>query len=216
MADIFQEVEEDVRKERYAKLWKRYGKYAIAIAVAVVLATAGVVAWKDYQRGQREIEGDRFVTALTLAREGKSAEAIDAFARLAADAGAGYRALAGIQMGAALLAQGDAAGAAASFDRVAGDSGADRSLRDFAALLAVQALIDEAPIDDLGRRLAPLLRPDNPWHYSARELNAVLALRAGDRDAARERFTALVDDPSAPQGVRARAAEMLVALGSGG
>jgi hypothetical protein len=43
MSDIFQEVEEDVRRERYEKLWKKYGNYIIALAVLIV---AGVAAWQ--------------------------------------------------------------------------------------------------------------------------------------------------------------------------
>ena len=34
MTDIFHEVEEEVRRERFEKIWKKYGDYAIA-AVAV-------------------------------------------------------------------------------------------------------------------------------------------------------------------------------------
>lgn len=43
MSDIFQEVEEDVRRERYEKLWKKYGNYIIALAVLIV---AGVAAFQ--------------------------------------------------------------------------------------------------------------------------------------------------------------------------
>jgi hypothetical protein len=38
-------------------------------------------------------------------------------------------------------------------------------------------------------------------------------MRAGRGDAAREIFTALRDDPSAPNGVRSRAQELLASLG---
>ena len=38
MSDIFQEVEEDVRRERYEQIWKQYGNYILAAAGVVVLA----------------------------------------------------------------------------------------------------------------------------------------------------------------------------------
>ena len=45
MSDIFDEVDEDVRRERFTKLWERYGNLVIALAVLVVLGVAG---WRGY------------------------------------------------------------------------------------------------------------------------------------------------------------------------
>ena len=45
MADIFQEVDEEVRREQLKKLWERYGNLIIAACVLVVV---GVGAWRGY------------------------------------------------------------------------------------------------------------------------------------------------------------------------
>ena len=37
MANIFNEVDEDIRKERYKKLWSRYGKYLIGLVISIIL-----------------------------------------------------------------------------------------------------------------------------------------------------------------------------------
>tara|TARA_B100001057_G_scaffold185028_1_gene185724 strand:+ start:337 stop:978 length:642 start_codon:yes stop_codon:yes gene_type:complete len=37
MANIFNEVDEDIRKERYKKLWSSYGKYLIGLIIAIIL-----------------------------------------------------------------------------------------------------------------------------------------------------------------------------------
>ena len=214
MAEIFQEVDEDVRKERYEKLWRKYGNYAVGAALGIVLGTVAVVGWRQYQTSQREAEGTRFEAALVLARDGRSAEAANAFMALAADAGAGYRTLARFQAAAALRAAGDVDGSVAAYDVLAADSGASDDLRDLAALLAVQNLIDRIEGAELERRLEPLMADDNPWRYSARELAALSALSSGDVARAREGFTALADDATAPAGLRARAAEMLAAGGA--
>ena len=44
MSDIFHEVEEEVRREHYEKLWKKYGNYVIAVASVLVLGVA--YGWK--------------------------------------------------------------------------------------------------------------------------------------------------------------------------
>lgn len=216
MADIFREVDEDVRQERYEKLWKAYGKYLLGLAAAIILATAGYVWWQDYQRSQREDAGSRFEAALDLARKDSNAEAAAAFVQLSGQTNAGYKVLSLFQAAGAKFAAGDAAGAVALYDQIASDSDTPAELKDLAVLLAVQARLDDAPPAELEGRLAPLLGDDRPWRYSARELAALIALRAGDVSRAKESFTVLADDPEAPAGLRARAAEMLAALDGGG
>jgi hypothetical protein len=73
-------------------------------------------------------------------------------------------------------------------------------------------MVETGAPDDLAKRLEPLLGAKSPWRYSARELAALVDLRKGDADKARESFTKLADDPKTPAGVRARAVEMLRAL----
>ena len=46
MADIFQEVDEEVRREQLKKLWDRYGIVVIAAAVLII---AGVAGYRGYQ-----------------------------------------------------------------------------------------------------------------------------------------------------------------------
>jgi len=70
MSDIFQEVEEDVRRERYEQLWKKYGNYMIAAAAVVVLAVGGYQAWKAYDLNQRQQISDRYQAAQALAVAG--------------------------------------------------------------------------------------------------------------------------------------------------
>ena len=216
MADVFNEVNEDLRQEHYQKLWKKYGKYVIALAVVVVMGTAGSVGWKEYTIAARESESARFAAADELIRAGNTSQGIAAFASLAEDAGAGYRTLARLNQAAALREAGELSIAVSVYDRVATDGGADEILRDLARLLAAQSLLDlDAASDGISTRLQPLLAEDNPWRFSARELRGTMALQAGDVETAKREFAALTDDLLAPQGIRARAAELLAALGRG-
>jgi hypothetical protein len=94
VADIFQEVDEEVRREQLKKLWQRYGNYAIA---ACILVVAAVGAWRGYDWWQAKKAGESgaaFEVAVSLADAGKSQEADAAFAKLAADGTAGYHVLA--------------------------------------------------------------------------------------------------------------------------
>ncbi|MHB1217942.1 MAG: tetratricopeptide repeat protein [Alphaproteobacteria bacterium] len=213
MTDIFREVEEDLRHDRYAKLWAKYGKYVIAAAVALVVATAGAVAWRDYQRKERAAESERYAAGMMMIAENKLPEAADAFAALAKDAGGDYGALARLEEAGLRAQAGDAAGAQRAYDELAADSSAKRSLRDLAVLLSVMHDLDKIDPAEGRARLKPLLAEDNPWRFSARELTALLALRVGDNAGAREAYKAVADDQNAPPALRARATEMLASLG---
>jgi hypothetical protein len=216
LADIFQEIDEDVRRDRLQHLWKRYGNYVVGAALLFVLATAAVVGWREYRERQNQAQAQRFIAAMDQATRGEDAAAKEAFAKLAADAGAGYATLARLQEAALLAKGGDAAGAAGAasiYERIAADSRVDQVFRDLAVVMIVQDTIATGEPAKLTQLLAPLLNDKNPWRHSATELSALLAQRAGDQAKAKELYTKLADDLGAPQNMRARATEMLAIIG---
>ncbi len=216
MSEVFREVDEEVRRDQMIKLWRAYGKYAVAAAAVVIFGVVGTVGWKEYSQRQRLAEGTQFAQALELLTDDQPALAAERFARLADSAGAGYAALARLREAEAQAAAGDTAGAIITLDTLAGDSSVDGNLRDLAKLLAVLHLLDKGPTDDLDQRIEPLLTADSPWRASAREISGLIAFRRGDTERAREIFTELVGSAETPNGIRSRAAELVAILGGDG
>lgn len=215
MADIFQEVDEEVRRDRAAALWKRYGIYVLGAAVALVLATAGWTAWRHYRNQQLADAGTQFTSAMLLANQGQEAEAAKVFAEVSAGPAEGYAFLARLETAALKLRSGDRAGAIATYDAVAADAAVPATYREAATLLSVMQQVDEGDPKALAERLGPLAADGNPWRFNAREMQGVLASRAGDTARARGLFKALSEDAAAPAALRARAAEIFQALGDG-
>lgn len=211
---LLREIDEELRQERYAKLWKKYGNHLIAAALALVLSVAGYQGWRTYDVKNRMEQAERFSAAQKLAASGETAAAAEAFAALADDAGGGYELLASLRAAAARAETGDKPGAIALYRQLSGDSGYDPVYRDLAVVMEALLIIDDAEAEAIRSRLAPLMADDNPWRHSARELAAHAAMRGGDRKAARELFTKLAGDGAAPGGVRSRASEMLSVLGN--
>ena len=212
MSDIFTEVDEDLRRERVQELWKKYGNYVIGAAVLIVVGTAGFVAWRDYQRKQAEAGAAQYVAALDEARSGNAAAADAALANIVRSGGSGYSVLARFEEAATKIRAGDAAAAATLYRSIAADGGVDRELRDAATLLAALNDVDTANQSALAEQLNALTAPTSPWRHLAWEIEALAAAKAGKMDEARGLYTRISDDPDAPAGVRARAAEMLAAL----
>lgn len=212
MSDIFQEVDEDLRRERAQKLWQKYGSYVIGAAVLIVAGTAGFVAWRDYDRKQAEAGAAQYIAAVDQVRAGQESAA-SALSNVAREGGDGYAALARMQEAALKSRAGDTAAAAEIYRSVAADSGVEPELRDAAALLATLSVADASDAAAIERQVAAIATPTSPWRHLAWEIAALAAAKAGNMEQARSFYTRIADDAGAPAGVRGRAAEMLAALG---
>ena len=213
VSDVFQEVDEELRRDKAAELWKRYGNYVLGAAVAVVAGTAGYVVWRDYNHRQAVAHSTAFFTA-ALDASAEPAKAIPAFDALGRETSGGYAALARLREAGLQASGGDREAAAATYRSVAEDGSAPQELRDLARVLASVQTVEKASTADLDKQLEPFRADASPWRHSAYELLALAALRAGDATKARELFAKISDDPAAPTAMRGRAAEMIAALGS--
>jgi hypothetical protein len=215
LVDIFNEVDEEVRREQLKKLWDRYGLYIVALALVVIAAFGG---WRGYQylEAKKAAEaGAKFEAAVTLSEAGKHAEAEAAFAKIASEAPAGYAMLARLRS-AAELSQTDAKAAVAAYDKLAADTSISQTMRDVAALRAGLLLVDTAPFSDLKARLEPLAEPDRAFRHTARELLALSAWRSNDAAAAQRYIDMTTADAQTPPGTRSRLDVLSALLGANG
>jgi len=215
VGDIFREIDEELRQERYEKLWKSYGKYVLAAIVTAILVFGGIRGWDHYRTKLRQSDSVRFQAAAAFDMAGKNTEAAAIFASLAEKGTDGYRTLARFRQAALRSETGDVAGAVSIYNGLAGDTGLSTTLREAATVFAVMHGIDQPGADTaaLKSRLAPLIRENGPWRHSARELTGLLELQRGDVAAARKSFAAVVDDAAAPAGMRTRATQVLAVIG---
>lgn len=209
---LIREVDEELRHEQFQQLWKKHGSLAIGGAVALVLAVAGWQGWNAWQTKQRAAAGGQFSAAMTALQQGNRDEAVAQLGKVAAEGTAGYQILADFKLADLKLAAGDRDAAIALFERIANGRG-DDIYRDMAKLKAAYLKLDSAEPSTIEASVAQLAAESSPWRHSAREIQALAALKRGDAARAGELFSKIADDAAAPQGVRARAAEMLAAMG---
>lgn len=217
MVDIFQEVDEEVRREQLKKLWDRYGNLLIALCVLIILGIGGWRGYNYWQAKKAAETGAAFEQAAILAESGKHKEAQAAFAKIATEGTAGYRVLARLRE-AAELAQTDKAAAIRAYDALADDKSAGPVMQDLAAVRAGYLMVDTAPYAQMAAKLEPLTGPDRMFRHSARELLALSAWKAGDPSAARKWTDMMMSDPGTPAGTRSRAeilSELIAANGKG-
>ncbi len=210
MSELFDEVDEEVRREQLKKLWDRYSLYIIAAAILIV---AAVGAWRGYQylESQKAAEaGKAFNAAIELSEQNKHAEAEAAFNKLATTAPAGYRMLARLRAAAEVATRDPRAGAKL-YDEIADDPGIGTIERDLARVRAGALLVDSESYQNMLKRLEAATKPDAPFRHTARELLALSAWHANDTAAARQWLDMIASDGETPSAMRSRA-EALQAL----
>ena len=209
MSDIFQEVDEEVRRDRAAEFWKKYQNLILAGAAVIVLASGGFRYWQYEREKAAQAAGDQFQAALTALEGGKLDEAKAGFDKIAAQGPSGYRGLA--QMAAAgAKAQSDPQGAIGAFDAVAGDAAIDPLLRDAARLRAALLRVDLSGEQQKGEAALTGLSTDNgPYRRVARLALGALALDRKDYDDAAKQFDVVLGDPETSPDERQAASRWL-------
>jgi hypothetical protein len=211
LSDIFREVEEDVRRERFEKLWKAYGNYAIAALVLLFAGIAGWQVWERHDAQERAKVSDAFMAAQRITNPQAQASAM---LDLAHTAPKGYASVARLAEAGAMFASGQQGNAIALYKEIAAnDNGPVGSV---ARLRAAWGLAETASRKDLADLLAPLNQTGNAWRENAQEILAYADYRAMDTKSALAKYTALSVNAEAPDALRARAKAMAAFLKNGG
>ena len=202
MSDIFQEVDEEVRRDKAAEFWKKHQNQILAGAALLVLATGGFRYWQYEREKAAEGAGDQFQQAIAAYEAGKLDEANGGLAKVAAEHPGGYRLLAQMTEAGA-KAKSDPAGAIAAFDAVAGDAALDPLFRDAARLRAALMRLDNPAEEQRGAaELTALAGADGPFRRLARLNLGASALMRGDYDEAAKQLDFVLSDPAALPGER--------------
>lgn len=211
MADVFDEVEEELRKERYQELFRKWGPWVLGAALAVIAGVAGYQWYDARQSETRAAAGTELLDALDAYQAGDYAIATAQLDTLAADAPRSYETLALLQEGAIAVEQGERERAAELYNQAAARA-PDRLTRDVARFKALLIEMETLSYDDVRLRAEPLTEGAAPLGPFARELMGAAALKAGRYDEAREHYEQLGFALDVPQSMQRRASEALALI----
>ncbi len=74
--EFFEDVQKDIRAERFKRIWKKYGKIASTCATCIFILTAGYVLWSQHLERQNQEQALQFTTTQNLIAQGRIAEAL--------------------------------------------------------------------------------------------------------------------------------------------
>lgn len=207
--ELFREVEEELRRERYERLWKQYGHYVIGVAATIVIVVAGYKYWEHYNKTATESAGANFETAMQAAANKKFDDATAELTKITKEAPTGYATLAELALAGTALQDGKPSSAEQALAELSDRSAADPLLKDYAKLQAAALNIGKQDFTEIKNQLSPLMGETGPWRHLAKEYLATAAIKANKTDEAREVLTNLLADSKLPRQARERINRML-------
>ena len=214
MVDVFDQVEEELRSDRYKRLARTWLPVVGGVLLVALIAALAWWGWQKmetskadkasiaYQRGLESLESDNLVGADA------------AFIQAADEGNAPYKALALQHRAGIAVRQNRIPAAVELLDEAAGAS-RDPLLRDGAAYKAALLLMDTASLEDVQARLEPLTEEGRPFRAFAREALAMAQLQHGKTAEARSTLVVLKNGLDTPRELSQRAELALASIDDG-
>tara|TARA_B100000886_G_scaffold337771_1_gene299211 strand:- start:2252 stop:2905 length:654 start_codon:yes stop_codon:yes gene_type:complete len=215
LGDIFQEVDEELRKDKFEKLWKHYGRYSVGFALICVISVGVWQGWKSYSEAQRLSSSKQYEAALNFHASGKNKDALIVLDGLGKSGFGSYKLLASFKKAAILGNSGDIEGALETYEKLIENSKNHELFRQAAVLFSVRYKLKLPSVDvkTLIKDLKPIRKSDGVWKFSADETVGILLMSAGKISEARKIFQDLAENLKAPSRLRGRATQVLTAIG---
>ena len=207
MSDIFQEIDEDLRQDKVARLWKAYGKYLVALAVFIILVIASYRFIEHKNEKNREQTSELYELASETGRSGDKKAAIELLSDEMFDENRGYSIISKLKKAALAKSNNDLEGTEIVLKEIITNEDIPLYLRDLARLK-----LFASDSDNNSSQLEVLIEEEGPWKFLALELKGGIQLEGGNLKEARSIFKELTDDANTPNNLRRRASEILKAL----
>ncbi len=214
MVDFVEEVEEQLRAERYATFARRGLPWFIVALVVVVAVWLGLWAyhtWRERDVAAASVTYDKAIAELAA---GDEIGAYNALGPVAKNGPPAYRTLSLIQQGNIRAAADKASDAAALYDAAA-KAAPSAFLGDLARLKAALVLMDSAPYPQLETRFKAIIGDNRPYDLQAREALALAKMQAGRTSEARGDLNAISITLGVTPSIRARAQSAIALIDAG-
>jgi len=214
VTDLFEEVEEQLRSDRYKQLARKALPWVLGITAAAFIAVLGYWGWDTWRTKQVDAASDQYVEAMEAYGQGDRDKARRLWTDISKSQAPAYKALSLMHLAAYELEARKTAEAVKLLDQAAG-AAPDPLIGDAARLKSALALLDTAPRTELEGRLKPLMEDGRPYRVQAREVLAFAKLKAGDTAGARGDFVLISQSLDAGENARGRASAAMALIDSG-
>ncbi len=205
MSDIFQEIDNELRRDRLSRFWDQNGLVIIVASVALVLVVTVSVIFSSWRASQNEASSERYEQLLERLDGASIDEKVNALETFIREEDRGYKVLSQMRLAALMATSGDYETAARMFEEVAANGQLPLVVRDYATLQAGAALVSVVAPADIEARLSKILQNQHGMRGQAREILALSYLLADQPLQARDLLLVHLDTTAISQAMKLRA-----------
>lgn len=197
MVDIFDELREEAKEERWLDLWKKYQNYIYGLVIVCVSLTAGNVLWKRHQASKNLEASEKYISALHSVGSKNLKTAVGILEEIPLNNKGAYKDLSRFLVAALLQEEGDDEGAREVYRSIVNDTAGDENYRHLALLRLAYMGFDSEDPKTLLKSLEKLTKDSSPWRFSGLELTALLHMKMGNKAEAKTSLTKLLESAKA-------------------
>lgn len=211
MSDVFQEVDEDIRQERYKTIWKRYRYYFISIIMVLIIAVA-TNAFLRHQNFKKVNErSEKFFNAISISNSNsdEALKLLNEFSKTELKSSQ-YNVVLSLFIEAAINREKQDFSAALNvYSQIAKMENIDIFYIDYANLCAAETLISSGDIEAAIIMLEMLIKNNSPLLLIAKEYLGYVEISKGNYEKSKILFEEIYEDASSSQEMINRVKEVL-------
>ena len=191
MADIFDEVSEELKQDQLIQFWKKYSKYFISIALVLIISFLGYFFYNQWKQKMLENSSSQYFSAIKKLENKEFESSLEDFSKGVNENNIGYKILSLFGLAEANFKLGKINEMILNYETIYTNQDIDIYYRDLARLLTVMKN-NTRPFDEQINILQPILNSPSKLQLLASELKILLMIKFNKIDDAKESIDQLL------------------------
>ena len=191
MADIFDEVSEELKQDQLIQFWKKYSKYFISIALVLTISILGYFFYNQWKQKTLENSSLQYFSGIKKLENKEFASSLEDFSKGVNENNIGYKILSLFGLAEANFKLGKIDEMILNYENIYNNQNIDIYYRDLARLLTVMKN-NTRPFDEQINILQPILNSQSKLELLASELKILLMIKFNKIDDAKKSIDQLL------------------------
>ena len=192
MADIFDEVSEELKQDQLIQLWKKYSKYIFSLIILLILSISSYQGYLIWNKKKMTENSEQFFSGLEQLDNKKFQESTNIFSNSLLEQKNGYKVLSIFGLAHSNFKNGNISEMVKNYQSIYEDKNVGIYYQNLARLLSTMK-DDNSSFDKLQNRLSPILNSPSKLQLLAAELEIILFIRFNKIDKALKSIKVLID-----------------------
>ena len=191
MADIFDEVSEELKQDQLIQFWKKYSKYFISIALVLIISFLGYFFYNKWKLKTLENSSSQYFSAIKKLENKEFESSLEDFSKGVNENNRGYKILSLFGLAEANFKLGKINEMILNYETIYNNQDIDIYYRDLARLLTVMKN-NKRSFDEQINILQPILNSPSKLQLLASELKILLMIKFNKIDDAKKSIDQLL------------------------